>query len=186
MSKRSYTLLEYLVALEKKINELAINGTGGSGTGGSVDLTGITTQINNLRNQLEQLETKHNSFESSTNVKYNTTNSKIATVENNFNSFKNTTNSNIQSVNSNIQSANNNISTLEENKMNNIQKIEYTYVGGDTQSYNLFTNGQENVNIKVYDDFNNYLLKDNENYKRTGDTLTFNYISPIKIRIEYY
>ena len=178
MSKRSYTLLEYLVALEKKINELAINGTGGCGTG-NVDLTDVYNTIN-------ALETKHDSFESSTNVKFASTNSKISTVENNFNSFKNTTNSNIQSVNSNIQSANNNISTLEENKMNKIQKIEYTYVGGDTQSYNLFTNGQENVNIKVYDDFNNYLLKDNENYKRTGDTLTFNYISPIKIRIEYY
>lgn len=98
MGKRSYTLLEYLVALEKKINELS----------------------------------------------------------------------------------------TEENASNNLQKVEYTFIGGDTQTYNLFTNGEKNVNIKVYDDFNNYLLKDNENYKRNDDTLTFNFISPVKIRIEYY
>ena len=171
MASKSYTLLEYLVALENKINELASNGTGSGGGTGNVDLTDVYNTIN-------ALETKHNSFESSTNVKFTSTNSKISSVENNFNSFKNTTNTN-------IQSANNNIVALEENKMNNLKKVDYFYVAKDNNNCNL-DNSISYTSIKVYDDFNNYLLKENENYKKSNNTLTFNYLSIQKIRVEYY
>lgn len=145
MAKKGYTLLEYLVALENKVNEIASNSVSG-GTGVNIDLTNITNQINNLKNQLESLETKHNSYENSIN---------------------------------------NNISSLENSKMNNLQKTEYYYIGNDSNTFSLI-NADSYSLIKVYDDFNNYLLKENENYKRENSKITFNYNSPIKIRVEYY
>lgn len=66
-----------------------------------------------------------------------------------------------------------------------LKKVEYFYVGKDSNNYNLY-NSDDYTLIKVYDDFNNLLLKDNENYKRENNTLTFNYKSIQKIRVEYY
>lgn len=66
-----------------------------------------------------------------------------------------------------------------------LKKVEYFYVGKDSNNYNLY-NSDDYTLIKVYDDFNDLLLKDNENYKRENNTLTFNYKSIQKIRIEYY
>ena len=66
-----------------------------------------------------------------------------------------------------------------------LKKVEYFYVGRDNDSYNLY-NSDSYTLIKVYDDFNDLLLKDNENYKRENNTLIFNYKSIQKIRVEYY
>ena len=66
-----------------------------------------------------------------------------------------------------------------------LKKVEYFYVGKDSNNYNLY-NSDSYTLIKVYDDANDLLLKDNENYKRENNTLTFNYKSIQKIRVEYY
>lgn len=66
-----------------------------------------------------------------------------------------------------------------------LKKVEYFYVGRDNNNYNLY-NSDSYTLIKVYDDFNNLLLKDNENYKRENNTLIFNYKTIQKIRVEYY
>ena len=123
MSKKPYTLLEYLVALEKQIQELQING---GSVGG--DNTNLINQINQVQQELNNLKTLVNN-----NLKVNT-------------------------------------------------RTDYIYVAKDSNTYNLFADNE----IKVYDDFNNFLLKENENYKRNGTTLTFNYMNPIKLRLEYY
>lgn len=123
MSKKPYTLLEYLVALEKQIQELQING---GSVGG--DNTNLINQINQVQQELNNLKTLVNN-----NLKVNT-------------------------------------------------RTDYIYVAKDSNTYNLFADSE----IKVYDDFNNFLLKENENYKRNGTTLTFNYMNPIKLRLEYY
>lgn len=66
-----------------------------------------------------------------------------------------------------------------------LKKVEYFYVGRDNNNYNLY-NSDSYTLIKVYDDFNNLLLKDNENYKRENNTLIFNYKTIQKIKVEYY
>lgn len=66
-----------------------------------------------------------------------------------------------------------------------LKKVEYFYVGRDNNNYNLY-NSDSYTLIKVYDDFNDLLLKDNENYKRENNTLIFNYKTIQKIRVEYY
>ena len=124
MSKKGYTLLEYLVTLEKQLRELQLNsGSGGPGS----DNTELINIIKQLQEELNNLKTLIN-----TNLKV-------------------------------------------------ITKTEYIYVAKDSNTYNLFADSE----IKIYDDFNNFLLKENENYKRNGTTLTFNYMNPIKLRIEY-
>ena len=125
MSKKGYTLLEYLVTLEKQIKELQLN-VGGGGSGG--DNTVLLNKINQVQEEL------------------------------------------------------NNLKTLINNNLKVITRTEYIYVAKDNNTYNLFADSE----IKVYDDFNNFLLKENENYKRNGTKLTFNYMNPIKLRIEYY
>ena len=126
MSKKGYTLLEYLVTLEKQIRELQLNS--GSGDSGGGDNTELINRINQVQQELNNLKTLVNN-----NLKVNT-------------------------------------------------RTDYIYVAKDSNTYNLFADNE----IKVYDDFNNFLLKENENYKRNGTTLTFNYMNPIKLRIEYY
>lgn len=66
-----------------------------------------------------------------------------------------------------------------------LKKVEYFYVGRDNNNYNLY-NSDSYTLIKVYDDFNDLLLKNNENYKRENNTLIFNYKTIQKIRVEYY
>ena len=56
MPKKSYTLLEYLVALENKINLLKKQIENGGGTiGGDVDLTDINNQLNSLEQQYNSI-----------------------------------------------------------------------------------------------------------------------------------
>lgn len=125
MASKKYTLLEYLVTLEKQIRELQVNGsTGGSGG----DNTALLNKINAVQQEL------------------------------------------------------NNLKSLINNNLKVLSRTEYIYVAKDSNTYNLFANSE----IKVYDDFNNFLLKENENYKRSGTTLTFNYMFPMRLRIEYY
>ena len=152
MASKSYTLLEYLVTLEKQIKELQVNG--GSGGSGSNN-----TELINYINQVQQ---ELNTFKNSINN----------TVDNN--------NTNLLSKINELTSELNNLKSIVNN-LNMTTRTEYFYVAKDNNTYNLFSDSQ----IKVYDDFNNFLLKENENYKRNGTTLTFNYINPLKIRIEY-
>ena len=182
MASKSYSLLEYLVTLEKLIRELqdrVDNGNIGGGIidgeTGNVDLSPLINQINNVQ---QELDTFKISITDTVNNNYSTLNSQITSVNSALNTFKTSITNTVNSNKTDLQVKIDNLKT----KIKEITRTDYIYVGKDSNNYSLYADSE----IKVYDEFNNFLLKENENYKRSGTTLTFNYINPLKLRIEYY
>lgn len=101
MSKRPYTLLEYLVALENKLKEIKKYVDDNLGT----DYSELTSQVNNLENQFNAFKT---SISNTVNTNNTTILSKFSDLENQFNTFKtsitNTVNSNNTSLLSKVNS----------------------------------------------------------------------------------